>query len=771
MSGRGGLVVAGIVVALGLGVLLVVGAGAGWIMLGGSSLEPATLLETEPEAPVPTAPNRGEAAESSEPAPLPRADGGVEDGAAGAATAGMASDSTLAPLEAGMVQAIAVSKRTEQPLEGAVLTLTPSDPESSDEGFTSDPSGADGRITLTNVAAGDYTLRLTRPGCESAEQPKFAMAAGTGRDLGAVALVPTPAATGTVTRLDGSAAQGATVVLVNEVALALGPDMSIMDVIADLRADEVEYAAVNADAQGRYTIWWDQALPGDYAIRASVAESATAHRGIVLDPQAVAERDFQLGQPVVLAGTVLDHDGNPCTGCRIIAVPEPDQQMMMGGRKMMLFKNVGVVNATGAFRFDHLTAGSYMLFAGGGGYTQKMIQNVVVPNIEYAIQLERGVTLRGRVADARTGDPIAGAKIAVGGDGGFDVGTTDDAGHYEFTGLGNRNLDLFVEAAGYPPVQRRVPRDADRALLEFDVELDPGLVLEGRVVSAADRRGIAGAKVIVLPANGGFTPGGVPRTDADAEGRFAVRGVSLDPRGMGRVEVRVDADGRRAQEPKRFTLHVIALAPGYAFGEPLEVQITEGEQPAPIEVPLLVAARVQGRVVDGAGNPVAGASVSWTQRNPTDQPADPNDPTAGFDNTSMMMAMMLPDQHVRTGADGGYVLTDVRPGTETVVTAKHAKLAAASSKPFPTEGGKAAAGPELKLSAGATLVVVALDANGEPAVGQSHGIGHERAVPAQGVGYAGSRRLLRPAQGQLQGALPRPLGLRQGAVRCAGGDG
>ncbi|MHC5020314.1 MAG: carboxypeptidase regulatory-like domain-containing protein [Planctomycetota bacterium] len=715
MSGRGGLVFAGIVVALGLCVLLVVGAGAGWIMLGGSSMGPASLIETEPEAPLPTAPDRGEAAESGEPAPLPRADGGVEDGAAGAATAGTASNSTLAPLEAGVVQAIAVSKRTEQPLAGAVLTLTPRDPESSAEGFTSEPSGADGRITLTNVAAGDYTLRVTRPGCEPAERAAFAMSAAGGRDAGPIALVPTPALTGTVQRSDGTAAAGARVELVNEVALQFGPEMSIMDVIADLKSEEEHYGTVNADAQGRYTVWWDQALPGAYALRVSVKGSATAHAGVTLAAGAVAERDFSLGAPVVFAGTVKDHEGNPCAGCRLIAVPEPNEQMLMRERKMMIFRNIGTVNATGAFRFDQLAAGRYMLFAGGGGYTQKMINNVAVPNEAYAIQLERGTTLRGRVRDARTGGPIAGAKVAIGGDGGFDVGRTDEDGRYEFTGIANRGLEMFVEAAGYPTAQRRVPRDAEQQVLQFDVELEPGLVLRGRVVSAADGRGVAGARVLVLPEGAGFAPGGIPRTTTGADGRFEVRGVSTDPRGMGRVEVRVDGEDASSRKPAAVTMPVLVSAPGYAQGEPHRVTITAGEQPAPFDVPMLVAARVRGRVVDADGTPVAGAVINWRQLQPADlEPGSQLRPNS----TSMMAGMLLPAGEVRTGADGTFVLGDVRPGAATVITATHPKMAAVSSSPVRTEGGKEALCPDLALTGGARLVVVARGPDGAAAPGQ-----------------------------------------------------
>lgn len=213
------------------------------------------------------------------------------------------------------------------------------------------------------------------------------------------------------------------------------------------------------------------------------------------------------------------------------------------------------------------------------------------------ITLPAGENVRGRVLDAR-GQPIPDADLVFErGEGWTPVievaASTDTAGEFLLRDISNE-VELGARAAGFLPspllrVQDLPARARDRQI-EFRLELGLGR-LAGRVL-APDGTPLAGARVLAGPRNGHIVPSPLggnatapqPRpTTSDADGRFKL------------------ADSLPAGSQP-----VHCFARGFApwFGE---VDISESTEE--ILIQLEPAARIEGRVVDANGAPVAGADV------------------------------------------------------------------------------------------------------------------------------------------------------------------
>ncbi|MCY3004195.1 MAG: hypothetical protein NTV21_20560 [Planctomycetota bacterium] len=217
--------------------------------------------------------------------------------------------------------------------------------------------------------------------------------------------------------------------------------------------------------------------------------------------------------------------------------------------------------------------------------------------LQQAVTLAAGENVRGKVIDTR-GQPIADARIVFDSRNGWApvievAGSTDASGEFFLRDV-NPDVELGARAVGFVPspllrVQDLPARSGDRRI-EFRLESGRGRLV-GRVL-APDGTPFAGASIVAGPRNGHIVPsplGGnatAPQrraTTSGADGRFEI-GDSL-PSGIQPVH---------------------CLARGFAAwtGETKIGEITEE-----IVIQLEPAARIEGRVVDADGTPVAGAEV------------------------------------------------------------------------------------------------------------------------------------------------------------------
>ena len=264
--------------------------------------------------------------------------------------------------------------------------------------------------------------------------------------------------------------------------------------------------------------------------------------------------------------------------------------------------------------------------------------------------------VHGRVVDENDA-PVAGAEVTLrraqpsdamaaairiaqqGGEEPDGPGATSDAeGRFELEDLAVGRYDLEVRAGGFAPAKVpgvRVGEGGGRVDLGT-VVLAPGASIAGRVADP-DGRAIAGAEVTVHPGrdglmalSAGFGPRG--RVETDADGRFAV-----------------------ADLPSGQPVVLTVAKEGYGS------EVTSSLRPPAdgIAVVLRPAGRLEGRVVDARGRPIAGARVM----------AHPDHREVR--SAELMMARQDRPAWARSDADGRFLIEDVEPGILRVIA--HAK--------------------------------------------------------------------------------------------------
>jgi len=261
----------------------------------------------------------------------------------------------------------------------------------------------------------------------------------------------------------------------------------------------------------------------------------------------------------VLFGRVHTRDGSAIAGARLDVNLWPETEV--------------ATDAAGRYEM-RVPAPGYPLLVRAPGFRTRLVEGYLPADAmrhEFDVELQPGASLAGRVVDANQ-QPVAGATVrASGAIHGVD---TDADGKFVIDGARGERQEVTAKKSGFQEGHATaVPGEEPVAIV-----LLPGLVVELRVVDA-DCAPIAGASVHLVPnPMSGWTRLGVTQAD----GRFLVadlpsRPVDVVVQRFGCVSARRTIDAREVKGEV-----VIALAKGYA---------------------------IRGQVVDGAGQPVAGASV------------------------------------------------------------------------------------------------------------------------------------------------------------------
>jgi sugar lactone lactonase YvrE len=278
-------------------------------------------------------------------------------------------------------------------------------------------SDANGNFTLSGIAAGNLTLRFARLGYASRDV-SLNVGAGQSLSIGTVALAPASlsASLSGVVRNDSGQPLASAVV-------AAGT------------------ASATTNASGAFTI--GNLSPGPLTVTVTLAN----YRPVSVNLEVAANTNYLFSpglvptyKPAPTTATISGKIVNAVTKAGIVGA-----SVQVGGQS--------VTSTTGgAFSVSNVTPGSVTIGVSAPGYRTYSGSGMVVAGVnavgEIGLQLmPTSSTMSGIVTDGATGAPVAGASVAVQGQGTPVV--TDAAGKYRITGIAGIGFALNVSATDY----------------------------------------------------------------------------------------------------------------------------------------------------------------------------------------------------------------------------------------------------------------------------------------------------------------------------------
>lgn len=500
-------------------------------------------------------------------------------------------------------------------------------------------AGPDGRFRLDRLVAGEtWEVRATHPGFAPTRVTLADLAPGTVRADLRIVLGRGRTAFGRVVDRSEQPVAGAEVSLASstgERAPAGGERRERRE------ANGLDAWAAVTDPAGRFTL---PALPAGRAdLRVGKGGFAPVTiRAVAIPP---GEGPFDLGTVILepeaqVRGIVAGRDGRPIERAEVHAARDLRRLRFAAGSGAPIDrKPEAVTGADGRFVIPDLRRGDRVdLWVRAAGHRPGSVDGVAAPNEKpVRVVLDRGVRVAGRVVDADR-RPVSGANLSLraerpGGERGlirFVGGTNasavaDEDGRFAFDGMTAGAAELEATAAGFQPLKLADLAIPEKGLENLEVVLERGAVVEGRVLTTGGDP-VEDARVVC----------GDAASISDADGAYRLDGV---PSGAQRVRLL-----HRDYPPFDRTVDV---QPGV---NPLDLVLPEGRE-------------VEGRVLDRAGKPVAGADLAlFLAGSPREQGA-----VSGADG-----AFRFPRV-----ADGTYTLRAEKEGYATVETAKAVTVAGA----------------------------------------------------------------------------------------------
>lgn len=369
-------------------------------------------------------------------------------------------------------------------------------------------------------------------------------------------------------------------------------------------------AKANTDGQGRYRIVGSGRL-GQAVMFAETDELISPYRLVLERDRTV---DFTLGPPAGLTGAVTDQlSGKPIGGC-IVTLKPPFS---------CSFARTTDADETGRFSLVQLPPGEYEAGAASETHYEPPTRGAFLERPEFPlaagatgfreIQLRPMCTIAGRAVH-HDGQPAAGAMVGVkalwemDSDGQYLRARADSKGRFSIrTGRLNETLGIVSERGGFAQVGL-VGAVEGETLDLGDVQLSGTIRVRG-TVSDPDGKPLAGVRVSCTAG-----PGGSGDAATDDDGRFDLGPLALDPDRADSLPVTVLAPRHNSQGIIIFGLHGDAPVPDpktrYFHSREVKLEAAPGKE-FDLKITLEPAEPLTfcGRIVDGAGAPVADARV------------------------------------------------------------------------------------------------------------------------------------------------------------------
>lgn len=306
-----------------------------------------------------------------------------------------------------------------------------------------------------------------------------------------------------------------------------------------------------------------------------------------------------------IAGVVVDGAGIPVAGAEVSAEPEvgvvdralsrPDAGV--GGDAGVGRADGGVVRDAGTasiasdagvstsaptgvdgrFLVGGLSPGRYRVRVSGKGLLAAELRMVAVPSDDTRIVVARQVAIEGTVTDG--GKPVVGANVGIRGEaiGGTLEVKTDLKGGFAVHDLPEGRYQVFAWQGPLAARAVRVARLGAGPFTPVELRLEAGTIVVGRIIDRAEGTGLVAA-VELRPVGDDQAPRYARSGD---DGVFRIEGIP---------------NGRWIAD---------AFAPGYVSPGGVELEAGKGVP----ELALVRGGMIEGRVLDGEGNPIEGATV------------------------------------------------------------------------------------------------------------------------------------------------------------------
>jgi len=373
-----------------------------------------------------------------------------------------------------------------------------------------------------------------------------------------------------VTDLFGRPLPGAKVLattLAWDLHLAIGPELNGMS--------GVLHASGRTDENGRVRLGPLQ--PASYNVIAQLeGYIATPVNNVVVSGGRVRHIGLQMGESVSISGHVQDPDGEPVEGAVVMGFATPSFVSSPSVR----------TGPDGSFVLDGLRRSTYMVIAASDSHGEVQT-STEAPDRGVALKLKGAGTIKGVVTWA-DGKPVPGGTVRPFGAGPFRyvysvVYPIDEEGRFEVRVPTGDWLLRAQSREGHLAPDFAVKVQAGEAQ-DVKIKMPRTGIVRG-VIMDAEGRHIPDAEIFIMKGGMPETPSREQYARSSGEGEFEVAGLPLE------------------------TTFLHVRHPEYR-DEKLEFMPSPAASAKEVSVRLERGARIVGRVVDAAGNGLAGEQVN-----------------------------------------------------------------------------------------------------------------------------------------------------------------
>lgn len=373
--------------------------------------------------------------------------------------------------------------------------------------------------------------------------------------------------------------------------------------LSTLPPDDPRVSARMAEADDTGLYRFDHVPSGMFALTASATSfGSLTFNDVNVGTQPTVSRDFRLQPGVKMAGQVVTPGRQGIGGARLTAMSDSGVNSQARA----------VSQPDGSFVIEELTEGTYSLIVEAPGWGTRRLNRIEADAQDVLIEMIQQGSVEGQVIDRASGQPVPtflaivravipnspvyGRRVGV-----QDV-KNDPQGKYLVGGLDSGSYVVEIQAEGYAPTYS-TPFEVTQGLVVSGIQVfvSTGGKLIGQVVNGQTGEPVVGAEVRTFDnayidhplAN--LLGAGAPRTTTDRSAR-------------------TDKEGRFELPYLWPDVYQVQISsPGLLRTVRKDVRVADSTTPTDLGVIRLDrGASLKGRVVDGAGRPLPGATVGLT---------------------------------------------------------------------------------------------------------------------------------------------------------------